>query len=37
LFNPEVIAYVRNAGTPLGFGSSVDGFLIAGSAAHTFT
>ncbi|MBI5471041.1 MAG: TonB-dependent receptor [Ignavibacteriae bacterium] len=30
LFNPEIIAYVANEGTPLGFGSSVDGFLIAG-------
>ncbi len=30
LFNPEVIAYVRNDGTRLGFGSSVDGFVIAG-------
>ncbi len=28
-FNPEVLAYVQNTGTPLGFGSSVDGFLIA--------
>lgn len=28
-FNPEVLAYVQNTGTPIGFGSSVDGFLIA--------
>ncbi len=30
LFDPEVIAYVPNTGVPIGFGSSVDGFLIAG-------
>ena len=30
LFNPEVLAYVPNTGQHLGFGSSVDGFLIAG-------
>ncbi len=29
-FNPEVLAYVPNTGTSIGFGSSVDGFLIAG-------
>ncbi|MDL1891346.1 TonB-dependent receptor [Sphingobacteriales bacterium CHB3] len=29
-FNPEVLAYIPNTGTRLGFGSSVDGFLIAG-------
>jgi len=28
-FNPEVLAYVQNTGTPIGYGSSVDGFLIA--------
>lgn len=30
LFNPEVIAFVPNNGTPLGAGSSVDGVLFAG-------
>jgi hypothetical protein len=30
LFNPEVIAFVPNNGTPLGTGSSVDGVLFAG-------
>lgn len=29
-FNPEVIAFVPNNGTPLGAGSSVDGVLFAG-------
>ncbi len=29
-FNPEVLAYVPNTGTQIGFGSSVDGFVIAG-------
>ena len=29
-FNPEVLAYVPGSGRRLGFGSSVDGFLIAG-------
>ncbi|MEO8166940.1 MAG: putative porin [bacterium] len=29
-FNPEVLAYVANPGTPIGFGSSLDGFVIAG-------
>lgn len=28
-FNPEVLAYVENTGSRLGYGSSVDGFLIA--------
>lgn len=30
VFNPEVIAYVPNNGPDLGYGASVDGFLIAG-------
>ena len=28
-FNPEVLAYVAASGPPIGYGSSVDGFLIA--------
>lgn len=35
LFNPEVLAYVPNTDVELGFGSSVDGFLVAGiGSAH---
>lgn len=30
VFNPEVLAYVPNTGASIGFGSSVDGFVIAG-------
>lgn len=35
IFNPEVVAYVPNSGPEMGYGSSVDGFLIAGiGSAH---
>jgi outer membrane cobalamin receptor len=35
VFNPEVLAYIPNNGLRMGFGSSVDGFLIAGlGSAH---
>ncbi len=35
VFNPEVVAYAPNTGPELGYGSSIDGFLIAGiGSAH---